>query len=247
MKYLAYIFSPIWRLWFLIVFIILFILLIPVLLLFTVFYKREKVVAHIARYWSKFTLLFSFLKNEIIVEEELNLNDIYIFCPNHVSTLDIPFIYAVLNHPIQFIGKSDIADIPLFGYFYKENSIIVNRKSIKNSYSAFLQAGKKLDAGLSVCIFPEGGIPDEKIFLRKFKNGPFKLALDKNIKIVPITIADNKIKFPQSYFKGSPGTLRATIHRPIDTNKLNKKTIENLNNYSYNDIFEELKKYASKQ
>ena len=162
-----------------------------------------------------------------------------------MSTLDIPFVYAVLNNPLQFIGKSDIAKIPLFGYFYKKNSVIVDRASIKNSYSAFLKAGNKLDERFSVCIFPEGGIPNKKIFLRKFKNGPFKLAIEKGVKIVPITIADNKKKFPQEYFKGHPGILRATVHKPIDPKKMTKKTVESLNNSVYNTIFDKLKIYES--
>ena len=222
-----------------------FILFMPLLFCFTTLYKKEKIVAHLARYWSKLTLWLSLLFYKITWETKLDSNEVYIFCPNHVSTLDIPFIYAVLNNPLQFIGKSDIAKIPLFGYFYKKNSIIVDRASIKDSYSAFLKAGKKLDERLSVCIFPEGGIPNKKIFLRKFKNGPFKLAIEKEIKIVPITIADNKTKFPQEYFKGYPGILKATVHKPIDPKKITKKTVENLNNSVYNTIFDKLKNYES--
>ena len=234
-----------WRLWFLITFIIVFILFMPLLFFFTTVYKKEKIIAHLARYWSKLTLWFSLLFCKITWETKLDSNEVYIFCPNHVSTLDIPFIYAVLKNPLQFIGKSDIAKIPLFGYFYKKNSIIVDRASIKNSYSAFLKARKKLDERLSVCIFPEGGIPNKKIFLKKFKNGPFKLAIEKGIKIVPITIADNKKKFPQEYFKGGPGILRATVHKPIDPKKITKKTVESLNKSVYNTIFDKLKIYES--
>ena len=116
----------------------------------------------------------------------------YIFCPNHVSTLDVPFILAVLPIPLQYIGKAEIAKIPLFGYFYKENSVIVDRANRKDAYSAFLKAGEKLKTGINMCIFPEGGIPKEDVFLKKFKNGSFRLAIEQNIKIVPITLADNK-------------------------------------------------------
>ena len=51
-----------------------------------------------------------------------------------------------------------------------------------------------------MCIFPEGGIPSEKIFLKKFKNGPFRLAIEQNINIIPITLGNNKQIFPQEYF-----------------------------------------------
>ena len=47
-------------------------------------------------------------------EEKLDANEKYIFCANHVSTLDIPLIYAILPMPIQYIGKAEISKIPLF-------------------------------------------------------------------------------------------------------------------------------------
>ena len=175
-------------------------------------------------------------------EEKLSKDEHYIFCPNHVSTLDIPLILAVLPVPLQFMGKAEIASIPLFGWFYKNNTVIVDRSKIRDTYSAFLKAGEKLDEELSMCIFPEGGIPKAEVFLKTFKNGPFRLAIEKSVKIVPITIGDNKKKFPQEYFKGSAGIVRIKIHAPtkIDGNK----SSENLNSTVYNTIFEQLKKYG---
>ena len=93
MKYLIYIFSSIWRLWFFIVFIIIFFCAIPGLFFFTAIYKNNIMVCHITRYWSKLTLWFSFIFPKVEWEESFtNTKESYIFCPNHTSTLDIPFI-----------------------------------------------------------------------------------------------------------------------------------------------------------
>ena len=197
MKLIAYLLSLIWRLWFLIIFLIVFICLMPVLFFFTTILKNKKTVAYLAKYWSKITLYFSFVFPKIHWEEKLDPNTCYIFCPNHTSTLDIPFIFSIIPNPLQFIGKIELTKIPIFGYFYKKNSVIVDRKNKKNAYSAFLNANTTLTEGLSMCIFPEGGIPKANIYLKKFKNGPFKLALEQNIKIIPITIADNQKMFPK--------------------------------------------------
>ena len=43
-----------------------------------------------------------------------------------------------------------------------------------------------------MCIFPEGGIPKANIYLKKFKNGPFKLALEQNIKIIPMVALESQ-------------------------------------------------------
>ena len=243
MKWIGYLFSSIWRLWFFIIFILLFITFMPALFFFTAIYKKPRIVAHLTRYWSKLTLWLSFLFPIVDWEDEIDKKGLYIFCPNHVSTLDIPLILAVIPVPLQYIGKAEIAKIPLFGYFYKHNSVIVQREKKKDSYIAFLKAGEKLKQGLSMCIFPEGGIPAANVFLKKFKNGPFRLAIDQNINIVPITLANNKKIFPQEYFKGRPGIVRLKVHKAIEPNSLTEKSINNLNKSAYNTIFEELKNY----
>ena len=243
MKWLSYLLSSIWRLWLLLIFILVFILFMPALFFFTALVKNEIIVAKLCRYWSKLTLYLSFIFPKIEWEEKLNKKEQYIFCPNHVSTLDIPFILAVLPVPLQYIGKAELAKIPLFGYFFKNNSVIVDRENKRNAYSAFLKAGEKLKMGISMCIFPEGGIPKSDVFLKKFKNGPFRLALDKNIKIVPITMPDSKSMFPEQYFKGRPGIVRVKIHKAIGSDSLAEKSIETFNLSVYNTIFEQLKNY----
>ena len=243
MKWLSYLLSSIWRLWFLLIFILVFILFMPALFFFTALVKNEIIVAKLCRYWSKLTLYLSFIFPKIEWEEKLNKKEQYIFCPNHVSTLDIPFILAVLPVPLQYIGKAELAKIPLFGYFFKNNSVIVDRENKRNAYSAFLKAGEKLKMGISMCIFPEGGIPKSDVFLKKFKNGPFRLALDQNIKIVPITMPDSKNMFPEQYFKGRPGIVRIKIHKAIAPNSLEEKSIKYFNLSVYNTIFEQLKNY----
>ena len=246
MKWLGYLLSLLWRIWFLIVFILVFIAFIPALFFFTAIYKNNKIVCHLTRYWSKLTLFFSFIYPSIEWEEKLDKKEHYIFCPNHVSTLDIPFILAILPVPLQFMGKAEIAKLPLFGYFYKNNAVIVDRGNKRDAYAAFLKAGEKLTNSLSMCFFPEGGIPRQDIFLKQFKNGPFRLAVEQNIKIVPITMPDNKYMFPQEYFKGRPGISRVKVHKAVKVNPEDKNAIENLKLSVYNTIFNQLNTYGSK-
>ena len=100
--------------------------------------------------------------------------------------------------------------------------------------------------GLNICIFPEGGIPESTTFLRNFKNGSFRLALENKIKIVPLTLINNKSHFPQEYYKGYPGLVKITVHKPVSPNSFSGEGgIKKLNNYIYNIIFNELKKHES--
>ena len=245
MKWIRYLFSSIWRLWFLISFIIAFIVFIPALFFFTAIVKNNLAVNYLTKYWSGMFMIMSGVFWRVEFEEKLDPKRKYIFCPNHSSTLDIPLVTAAIPLPLLFMGKKELVSIPLFGYFYRENSIIVDRSKIRDSYAAFLKAGEKIDKGLNVCIFPEGGIPPSRVFLKKFKNGPFKLAVEKDIYIVPVTLADNKKNFPQEYYKGYPGIVRVKVHKAIKASMEDKNAIENLNTSTYNTIFEQLKHYGS--
>ena len=245
MKWIGYLFSSIWRLWFLISFIIAFVIFIPALFFFTAIVKNNLAVNYLTKYWSRMFMIMSGVFWVVEFEEKLDPKRRYIFCPNHTSTLDIPLVTAAIPLPLLFMGKKELVSIPLFGYFYRKNSIIVDRSKIRDSYAAFIKAGEKLDSGLNVCIFPEGGIPPAKIFLKKFKNGPFKLAVEKDIYIVPVTIADNKKNFPQEYYKGYPGMVRIKVHKPVKVNTEDKNAIESLNTSVYNTIFEQLKIYGN--
>ena len=244
MKYLIYILSSLWRFWLLCMFLLVFIGVFPFLYFYTGIVKNNQAVLKISRYWGKISLTLSGIFYKIDLEEKLDPDKTYIFCANHTSTIDIPLITSIIPLPICYIGKDDLSNIPIFGYLFKNNHVIVNRKSLVNSYNAFINAGEKIDKGINLCIFPEGGIPKSSVFLRKFKNGAFKLSAEKEIEIVPITLPDNKKHFPQEYYKGFPGLIRIKIHKPIKYNRLNKNLIEDYNIYVYNIIFEQLKRYG---
>jgi len=222
-----------------------FFMFLPFLFYFTAIDKNQRAVCHIARYWSKATIWFSFIFPLVEYEQKIDKEKTYIFCANHVSALDIPLILSVINMPIQYIGKAEISKIPLFGFFFKKNSVVVNRKNKRDSYDAFLNAKKRLDCGINMCIFPEGGIPNPNIFLKNFKNGPFRLAVEQEVSIIPISLPDNKKLFPQEYFKGYPGFVKIKVHSAINPKNFNN-SFQEIKEITYNTIFAQLKKHEKK-
>ena len=40
----------------------------------------------------------------------------YVFVSNHTSNLDVPAILSVVDHPLRFIAKQELARIPGFGW-----------------------------------------------------------------------------------------------------------------------------------
>jgi 1-acyl-sn-glycerol-3-phosphate acyltransferase len=151
-------------------------------------------------------------------------------------------LMAVKN-PFVFVGKAELAKIPLFGFFYKRTCILVDRSSPESRRAVFLSAQMRLKQGLSICIFPEGGVPDESVLLDEFKDGAFRLAVNHQIPVVPVTFADNKKRFSYTFFSGSPGKMRAKIHKFIPTEGLTVEDTRRLNESSRRVILSQLKTY----
>ena len=176
-------------------------------------------------------------------EQKLEKDKSYMLVANHVSMIDIMLmLVTVKDNPFVFVGKKELAKIPLFGFFYKRTCILVDRSSVKSRKAVYLSAQRRLKSGLSICIFPEGGVPEEAIVLDTFKDGAFRLAINHKIPVVPITFYDNKKRFSYSFFSGQPGLLRAKIHNFISTETLTTDNTRQLNEQSHAIILEDLEK-----
>ena len=167
-----------------------------------------------ARIWAKVILFGMGFSTKIEVDEEIQRGKSYMFVTNHTSMTDIMLMLSAVKNPFVFVGKKELAKIPLFGFFYKRTCILVDRNNSKSRLAVFDRAQKRLNDGLSICIFPEGGVPhDESVILDDFKDGAFRLAIDHQIEVVPLTFADNKKRFSFTFFSGSPGIMRVKIHK----------------------------------
>ena len=115
----------------------------------------------------------------------------YVLCANHFSYLDIPAL-GLFPLPFKFVGKSQLAKIPLFGYMYKKIHITVNRSSFKSRGTSLQKAITELGHGFNLGFFPEGGIR-LKAFPKMvpFQGGAFHVAAENNVPIIPVTFINN--------------------------------------------------------
>lgn len=172
--------------------------------------------------------------------ERPDKNGQYIICTNHTSMVDIMLTLAVFPNPFLFIGKKELASMPLFGYFYKRTNILVDRSSLSSRKQVFQKSADKLDEGLGLCIYPEGLAPREEITLAPFKMGAFRLAASKGVTIIPATYLDCKTKFPFNFFKGYPGRLRVVVHPFLKPRENNPAEAERLKEECYRLILQPL-------
>ena len=246
MALFKYPFWLIYRIWFYILVLIPILVMFPLLIIsisketwYPYFFKM-------ARIWSKFILIGMGFRYTIKREEQPELNKSYMFIANHTSMADIMLMLVASKNPFVFVGKAELAKIPLFGFFYKRTCILVDRSSAKSRQAVFLRAQRRLKQGLSICIFPEGGVPDEEVLLDSFKDGAFRLAINHQIPIVPITFYDNKKRLSYTFFSGGPGRMRAKIHKFIKTEGLTTEDTKSLNAISRTIIFNTLSEVQKK-
>ncbi len=182
-------------------------------------------------------------------EKPLDRSRAYIFCPNHFSYLDIVLIYVAIPIYFHTMGKAELQKIPLFKRFFKRMNIPVNRASNVDSHRAFQRAGSDLEKGISVTLFPEGGIHSTYPQMARFKNGPFRLAIEKQVPIVPVTFLDNWLILPDNFRKspGQPGLSRIIIHEPIETKGMTDESLVGLKQKVFDVIDKALKEDASKR
>ena len=219
MRGIKIIFWVLWRVWFYVVMAIPILIMFPFLIASILTESGYPYFFKMARIWAKFILFGMGFHYKTEKNQEVGPNKSYMFVANHTSMIDIMLMLTIIKQPFVFVGKKELSKIPLFGFFYKRTCILVDRSSSKSKHRVFERAQHRINQGLSICIFPEGGVPDdESILLDSFKDGAFRLAIEHQLPIVPITFGDNKTRFSYTFFSGSPGLLRTRIHQFIETN-----------------------------
>jgi 1-acyl-sn-glycerol-3-phosphate acyltransferase len=210
----------------LVLFVLSFLILFPFFLIPIVFKKQFQLVGVINRVWAYTLFPIVFLPYVIECRGKLDPKKQYIFCPNHFSYLDIATM-AFNPHNAIFVGKDDMERIPLFGFMYRHLHITVNREKLKSRYTTYLKSGEAIDQGKSLVIFPEGGIASKDFpKMARFKDGAFRLAVEKQIPIVPVTIATNWIILPNELTTINRVPVRMIFHEPIEPSPWDVQTLK---------------------
>ncbi|MEM9857287.1 MAG: lysophospholipid acyltransferase family protein [Bacteroidota bacterium] len=226
-------------------FTLLFLLFLPLLLIPILFKNTHYLTGVINRIWAHIFFTLTLFPKRIVVNEKIDRTKQYIFCPNHFSYLDIPTMGL---NPVNsiFVGKNDMEKIPLFGFMYKKLHITVDRNSLKSRYATLVKSAQAVDDGKSLMIFPEGGIVSKNMpNMHRFKDGAFRIAIEKQIPIVPVTIPYNWIILPDDSLLPRLHTLKVVFHEPIKTNEMTLEKIEALKQKTFNVIDAELKRHLN--
>lgn len=238
------IFTPIWKTWFALCFALPFLVLYPFFAL-TIYTGNIRAAYGLKKVWAFLICLFAGIIPAITYKKKFKWPKVCVVASNHTSYLDICLSVFYMKHTALYMAKVELMKAPLFKIFFKAMDIPVNRKSKMGSHKAFVDAGHKIDQGYSMCIYPEGTISNEGA-LRPFKNGAFKLAIEKQVPIIPVANLNNwKLLQNGGFFKsyGRPGLAKIVVGEPISTKGMTEENLVDLRNQVHAFIQSELDKY----
>ena len=198
MKLIKDIFGRIWAVWGILSFVITFLIVfIPSMLTYLVpDPKSTALFIRIARLWMNVWLWLVGCPVKIKGRGNFARGETYIVVFNHNSLLDVPLSCPYIPGPNKTIAKKSFAKIPLFGWYYRKGSVLVDRKSETSRRQSFEEMKKVLRTGMHMCIYPEGTRNRTNEPLKKFYDGAFKLSAETNKAIIPALIFNTKKALP---------------------------------------------------
>lgn len=140
-----------------------------------------------------------------------------VFLFNHQSAIDVLIIAKLLRRDFTAIAKQEIAPNPLVGPVFRvADTVFIERRNQQQAREALRPVVDILQSGLSVAIAPEGtrSAGDR---LGPFKKGPFHVAMQAGVPVVPIVIHNACDVLPKGGFFIRPTVVHIDVLPPVPT------------------------------
>lgn len=167
--------------------------------------------------WAAFTgVRIAGVKVKTLGLEKIDPTRNYIFMSNHISNLDPPITLPLIPRRTSVMVKKELFKVPILGPIMRIGSLVpVDRANRDAGITALRDAVKAIDQGLNMSIYVEGKRSFDGKLL-PFKKGPFYLAEECKVPVVPITISGTEAVMPKARFAIRPGTVTVEFHDPIE-------------------------------
>jgi 1-acyl-sn-glycerol-3-phosphate acyltransferase len=202
-------------------------ILAPIVILVGIFTEGGPAYV-LMRTWGRAVARFMGLTFSIHGTEKIIPGTSYIITPNHQSNADILALLAMLPVRFRWVIKKELLKIPLFGWALGSTGAIPLDRSNRDESVKRLQEGtSKLHGGWCVLIFPEGTRTSDGM-IQDFKKGPFMMAVQTGIPILPVTCNGAFKILPKRSLAIRAGHISITIGNPIPTEGLNERNVPEL-------------------
>lgn len=176
--------------------------------------------------WGEFGSALAGIRVAIEGESHLWARRPAVFLFNHQSAIDVLIVAKLLRRDFTAIAKQEIAANPLVGPVFRvADTVFIDRRNSGKAIDALRPVVKTLEDGLSVAIAPEGtrSAGDR---LGPFKKGPFHIAMQAGVPVVPIVIHNATDVLPKGAFFIRPASVRVDVLPPIDTSDWRAETVD---------------------
>ncbi len=139
----------------------------------------------------------------------------FIYCPNHISDADPPILFVTFPRRAWFIGKMELFQIPVVGwFFYHFHAFPIRRDTADRK--ALRQAEDCLKRGEPILLFPEGRC-SRNGKLQRILPGAALLSLRTGTPIIPVGIENTDKVLPYSSLRPrfSKDPITVTFGKPI--------------------------------
>lgn len=155
------------------------------------------------------------IRYEVIGRENIPTQPAVILS-NHQSTWETIFLYHLFRPAVPIL-KKELLDIPLWGWALRlQKPIAIDRsKPREASKSMSLQGSERLQAGLSIFVFPEG-TRSRAGTVGRFSRGGAQLAAASGVPVVPV-LHNAGYCWPAGTWRKKSGKVRLIIGQPIES------------------------------
>ena len=153
---------------------------------------------------------------ETVGLDKLDPTRTYIFMSNHVSNLDPPITIPLIPRRSSVMVKRELFTYPILGRAMRMGSLVpVDRGNRDAGIESVRVAKQVVQQGLNMTIYVEGKRSFDGKLL-PFKKGPFYLAMECEVPVVPVTITGTHDVMPKGRFAIKPGVVTVIFHPPIE-------------------------------
>ena len=231
------------------IFVVLMFLLFPFVIIASFFGRviGGNMIYNICRFWADIFMLLTGIFHKNIFESPKATGRPVVFVFNHISYMDIPVLMKTFRkQPIRILAKAEMAKVPIFGFFYRKATVMVQRESIQARAKSVRQLKAVLRRNISIVLAPEGTFNMTKHPLKEFYNGAFKVAIETQTPIQPVLFLDayDRLNY-KSIFSLTPGKSRAVFLEEIAVNNFTLRDTNELKNIVYKIMEASLIKYKA--
>lgn len=202
----------------------------------------RETIWYIVRYWAIGWLTLIGMRLRISGPKPENRK--YVIVANHVSYLDTIVIYAAIPRYFRTLAKKEMAQIPVFGFVYKQVAILVDRSSAHSRSKSMRLMWRALKHECNIAVFPEGTFNETDAPLKSFYDGAFRLALTAQTPILPVIFPDTVHRWHYSaWWKIWPGRNRAIYLPAVEVEGLAMADLPRLKKKVYKMMEEALQQY----